>query len=116
VGWKRGFVWAGAGRGKKRPTRVSLFSTAWRFLNWAAVLVLFGAFGLISGGYADLNHVLGRFGQSSAPSASKPYYANCAEARRAGAAPIYSWQPGYRAAMDRDGDGVACEPYHRAGR
>ncbi len=41
-----------------------------------------------------------------APSA---YYANCAEARAAGAAPILRGQPGYRSALDRDGDGVACE-------
>lgn len=37
------------------------------------------------------------------------YYANCTEARAAGAAPIYIGQPGYRPALDRDGDGVACE-------
>ena len=40
------------------------------------------------------------------------YYKNCAEARAAGAAPIRRGQPGYRAALDRDGDGVACERYH----
>lgn len=39
------------------------------------------------------------------------YYRNCAEARRAGAAPIYRGQPGYRPEMDGDGDGIACEPY-----
>ncbi|WP_334172445.1 excalibur calcium-binding domain-containing protein [Sinomonas sp.] len=37
------------------------------------------------------------------------YYANCAAARAAGAAPIYRGQPGYRSALDRDGDGIACE-------
>lgn len=37
------------------------------------------------------------------------YYQNCAAARAAGAAPIYSGEPGYRSALDRDGDGVACE-------
>ncbi len=36
-------------------------------------------------------------------------YRNCAEARAAGAAPIYRGQPGYRKGLDRDGDGVACE-------
>jgi len=41
-----------------------------------------------------------------APSA---YYPNCAAARAAGAAPLYEGQPGYRAKLDRDGDGVACE-------
>jgi hypothetical protein len=37
------------------------------------------------------------------------YYANCSEARAAGAAPIRRGEPGYRAALDRDDDGVACE-------
>jgi endonuclease YncB( thermonuclease family) len=36
-------------------------------------------------------------------------YANCAEAREAGAAPIYRGSPGYSTKLDRDGDGVACE-------
>jgi Excalibur calcium-binding domain len=37
------------------------------------------------------------------------YYPNCAAARAAGAAPILRGQPGYRRALDRDNDGVACE-------
>ncbi|MCY0905826.1 DUF1524 domain-containing protein [Arthrobacter sp. H14-L1] len=37
------------------------------------------------------------------------YYANCAAVRAAGAAPILIGQPGYRSALDRDGDGVGCE-------
>lgn len=45
------------------------------------------------------------------PVVTKPtvYYANCTAARAAGAAPLRVGQPGYRAAMDRDNDGVACE-------
>lgn len=43
------------------------------------------------------------------PPAGEVYYANCDEARRAGAAPIYRGQPGYRPGLDRDNDGVACE-------
>jgi Excalibur calcium-binding domain len=38
-----------------------------------------------------------------------PYYKNCAEARAAGVTPIYQGQPGHRAGLDRDGDGIACE-------
>ena len=38
-------------------------------------------------------------------------YRNCREARAAGAAPLYTGQPGYGAHMDGDGDGIACEPY-----
>jgi hypothetical protein len=40
------------------------------------------------------------------------YYANCAAARAAGAAPIRVGEPGYREGLDGDGDGVACEPYY----
>jgi hypothetical protein len=42
---------------------------------------------------------------------SAVYYPNCDTARAAGAAPITAGQPGYRAALDADGDGIACEPY-----
>jgi hypothetical protein len=37
------------------------------------------------------------------------YYANCSAAKAAGAAPIFAGQAGYRPALDRDSDGVACE-------
>lgn len=43
------------------------------------------------------------------PPAPDVYYANCSAARAAGAAPLYIGEPGYRAGLDRDGDGVACE-------
>nr|WP_231497329.1 excalibur calcium-binding domain-containing protein [Arthrobacter sp. MA-N2] len=43
------------------------------------------------------------------PAPSSVYYANCTAARAAGAAPIYRGQPGYRSALDRDNDGIACE-------
>nr|WP_306897054.1 DUF1524 domain-containing protein [Arthrobacter sp. B1I2] len=42
-----------------------------------------------------------------APAAA--YYANCTAARAAGAAPLYAGQAGYRPALDRDSDGIACE-------
>src|SRR5512143_2426398 len=38
-------------------------------------------------------------------------YRNCAAARAAGAAPLYRGDPGYSPRLDRDADGVACEPY-----
>lgn len=47
--------------------------------------------------------------QAQPPAPSSVYYANCTAARAAGAAPIYRGQPGYRPALDRDGDGIACE-------
>ncbi|WP_153302453.1 MULTISPECIES: GmrSD restriction endonuclease domain-containing protein [Tessaracoccus] len=37
------------------------------------------------------------------------YFSNCSEARAAGAAPLLRGEPGYRSALDRDDDGVACE-------
>lgn len=37
------------------------------------------------------------------------YFANCDAARSAGAAPLYRGEPGYRAELDRDGDGKACD-------
>lgn len=50
-------------------------------------------------------------GAKPAPRAapSGTYFANCAEARAARAAPLRRGQPGYRPALDRDNDGVACE-------
>ncbi len=39
-------------------------------------------------------------------------YGNCDEARAAGDTPVYRGEPGYGAHLDRDGDGVGCEPYY----
>ncbi|MFC3859375.1 excalibur calcium-binding domain-containing protein [Deinococcus antarcticus] len=43
------------------------------------------------------------------PSAQDVYYPNCAAVRVAGKSPLLRGQPGYRAGLDRDGDGRACE-------
>lgn len=40
-------------------------------------------------------------------------FRNCAEARAAGAAPVRRGDPGYGPHLDRDGDGIGCEPYRR---
>ncbi|MFD6176307.1 MULTISPECIES: GmrSD restriction endonuclease domain-containing protein [unclassified Isoptericola] len=45
---------------------------------------------------------------ASEDTASGPF-ANCTEARAAGAAPVHRGDPGYSSRIDRDGDGVACE-------
>lgn len=37
------------------------------------------------------------------------YWRNCSHARAAGAAPVRVGDPGYRAGLDRDGDGIGCE-------
>lgn len=47
--------------------------------------------------------------QAPAPAPAEVHYANCTAARQAGAAPLLRGESGYRAALDRDGDGVACE-------
>jgi len=38
-------------------------------------------------------------------------YRNCDAARAAGAAPVHRGEPGYGTHLDRDGDGIGCEPY-----
>ncbi|WP_241662349.1 MULTISPECIES: excalibur calcium-binding domain-containing protein [unclassified Streptomyces] len=57
---------------------------------------------------ADMHEVTG---PEPSPSGGSPYYANCAEARKAGVTPLHRGDPGYSPHLDRDGDGVACEPY-----
>ncbi len=37
------------------------------------------------------------------------YYKNCTAVRKAGKAPLYKGEPGYRLKLDRDKDGIACE-------
>lgn len=59
--------------------------------------------------------------QRRAPASSEPAparavpavraYANCTEARAAGAAPLRRGDPGYGPHLDRDNDGIGCEPY-----
>lgn len=51
-------------------------------------------------------------GQPAALLDQSAYYANCDAARASGAAPIEAGEPGYRDKLDRDGDGVACEPFY----
>jgi hypothetical protein len=50
-------------------------------------------------------------GPEPPPTEAFPYYENCDEAEAAGAAPIHEGEPGYAPHLDRDDDGVACEPY-----
>ncbi|WP_328933243.1 MULTISPECIES: excalibur calcium-binding domain-containing protein [unclassified Streptomyces] len=49
---------------------------------------------------------------SETPTNPYVYYKDCDAARAAGAAPLHRGDPGYRSELDRDGDGVACEPYY----
>lgn len=43
------------------------------------------------------------------PAPAAAYYPNCAAARAAGAAPVYSGTPGYGTHLDRDRDGIGCD-------
>lgn len=43
------------------------------------------------------------------PGVAGEAFANCTEAREAGAAPVYRDDPGYGSHLDGDGDGVGCE-------
>jgi hypothetical protein len=40
-------------------------------------------------------------------------FSNCDAARAAGRAPLRRGEPGYSPRLDRDGDGIACEPWRR---
>lgn len=46
---------------------------------------------------------------TSTGSGQSASYANCSEARAAGAAPLSRGEPGYGSHLDRDSDGIACE-------
>ena len=46
---------------------------------------------------------------AATPDGGSVYYKSCSAARAAGAAPLRVGEPGYRAGLDRDRDGVACE-------
>lgn len=48
-------------------------------------------------------------GPSGTGGGGSAYYKNCDAAKAAGAAPIRKGQPGYRSALDKDGDGIACD-------
>lgn len=43
--------------------------------------------------------------------ADRRAFRNCDEARAAGAAPVRRGDPGYGPHLDRDNDGIGCEPY-----
>ena len=49
--------------------------------------------------------------QLSGPLQAATYYRNCARAHAAGVYSIPRGAPGYRAPLDADADGLACEPY-----
>ncbi|WP_327323832.1 excalibur calcium-binding domain-containing protein [Streptomyces sp. NBC_01210] len=62
-----------------------------------------------SGGTTGGSGGSGGSGGGSGGGSEGTYYANCAAARAAGAAPVHAGDPGYGRHLDRDGDGVGCE-------
>jgi Excalibur calcium-binding domain len=72
----------------------------------AAPLVVLAAVGLYG-----VQSKSGEEQQAAGPFEFGVYYRYCSDARAAGKAPLYRGQPGYAAHLDRDGDGIACEPY-----
>lgn len=76
-----------------------------------------GSLQVFEGGYtvrdgviiaADVREVTG---PEPLPSEASPSYEDCGAARAAGVAPLHKGDPGYAPHLDRDGDGVACEPF-----
>jgi hypothetical protein len=53
-----------------------------------------------------------RLHPSAAPNPMQSF-SNCDAARAAGMAPVRQGEPGYSPHLDRDGDGIACEPWRR---
>lgn len=93
-----------------------------------SAVTLLGAAALVGGVVGIGSVAVGHDGVSTAAAAIKPlavsaglirarapqegdHWYRCDEARAAGSAPLYIGEPGYRDALDGDGDGVACEPY-----
>ena len=88
--------------GRTGPTRWGRYAPLW-------LLAVLG--GLAYGSGAFTNDAIASFLSFERPAHVRVYYRRCADARAAGAAPIRRGEPGYREALDRDLDGVACEPY-----
>nr|BFD96132.1 hypothetical protein KitaXyl93_74920 [Kitasatospora sp. Xyl93] len=68
-----------------------------------------GSTGGSTGGSSGGTSSSGGSSSSSGGGGGDAYYANCSAAKAAGAAPLHRGEPGYRAGLDRDGDGTACE-------
>jgi hypothetical protein len=47
--------------------------------------------------------------QAAQPAQRPVWFESCKAARRAGVAPIPQGQPGHRAELDKNGNGIACE-------
>ncbi|WP_344695947.1 excalibur calcium-binding domain-containing protein [Sphingomonas rosea] len=88
---KLGPYWRAEERAKRRRQRIS-------FVARTSLLAL----GIFSVGMLATNW-------SAVRERLPTFYPSCSWARGAGAAPILRGSPGYRAQLDADGDGIACE-------
>lgn len=102
----------------RRPPVYRQASPSWRFYVTPLALALIGA-SLLVGWLAQDRGGSGQVvirrgvGVASVPAGSSggAYYANCSAARAAGVSSIHAGEAGYRSELDRDGDGIACEPW-----
>ena len=69
------------------------------------------AFATLNNGPADATPLPFPDAAEPASGGSDLHFGDCSEARAAGVAPMFRGDPGYAPHLDRDGDGVACEPY-----
>ncbi len=60
---------------------------------------------------ATANQLHGSEAANKSSTAIDHPFRNCTEARALGAAPVRRGQPGYGPHLDRDNDGIGCEPY-----
>lgn len=70
--------------------------------QWAGVIIMF-LVPFLGGGTEPEDNI-----DSDVP----VFYQNCDEVREYGDAPIYEDEPGFHPGLDRDGDGVGCEPWY----
>jgi hypothetical protein len=82
---------------------------AWLLLAGGALFLIQRNEAPAPDGHAVVANTLG--GDGRGQQINNVTYRNCAQARAAGAAPIYRGQPGYAPWLDADDDGIACEPW-----
>lgn len=101
-----GYWWYRLSKVMEEPSfkGMDVFSIFWGSVvaQWAGVVIIFLS-PLFGGGVEPVDGI----------DREEPvFYQNCDEARDYGAAPVYEDDPGYHSGLDRDGDGVACEPWY----
>lgn len=69
--------------------------------------------GLIQAKLKDMAHIVAPTKTEARPRLPQigDNWKSCEAARKAGTAPILAHEPGYRKSLDKDLNGIACEPY-----